>query len=157
MNKTLLAAFILSAPAVWARGGAMDLLRAASYDASAEGGLEKRSAQAGAAFQGGRVPTRPSLTSEGSASGLALSSKAKASTAPAESVPPPPGLEHHDLKLIRAGGIAVAAAGVGLMAYAVAAAAAGPIGWAAAAIFFGGLSAYLAHRRLQGKDDFKHA
>jgi hypothetical protein len=59
-----------------------------------------------------------------------------------------------ELKTTRAVGGAAALAGIGLMSYAVLFAAAGPIGWAAGLIFFGGMSAYLAHRRLQGKNDF---
>jgi len=55
---------------------------------------------------------------------------------------------------VRAAGLAAGAAGLGLLAYAVAASTAGPVLAAAALLFFGGMAAYLAHRRLKGKDDF---
>jgi hypothetical protein len=58
------------------------------------------------------------------------------------------------LKTTRAAGGLLAGSGVGLMAYAVLFAGAGPIGWAAGLMFLGGLTAYLAHRRLKKKDDF---
>jgi len=58
------------------------------------------------------------------------------------------------LKATRDGGAAVAAGGLGAMGYIVWAAPTGPFGWAAAAVFLGGMSAYLAHRRLKGHDDF---
>ena len=51
------------------------------------------------------------------------------------------------------GGVA-AVSGLGLAGYAVFMAAAGPLGWAAGLLFFGGLSAYLAQRRLDGEQDF---
>lgn len=57
------------------------------------------------------------------------------------------------LETARATGAGVAAAGAGLMTYAVFFAT-GPFGWAAAGLFFGGMTAYLSHRRLQGKEDF---
>lgn len=58
------------------------------------------------------------------------------------------------LKAARDGGAAVAAGGLGAMGYIVWAAPTGPFGWAAAAVFLGGMSAYLSHRRLKGHDDF---
>lgn len=61
--------------------------------------------------------------------------------------------EQAALETARAAGAGTAVAGLGLMAYAVFFAT-GPFGWAAAAIFFGGTTAYLSNRRLQGKDDF---
>lgn len=58
------------------------------------------------------------------------------------------------LRATRAGGLGVAAGGAGIMAYAVIFEAAGPIGWAAGLLFFGGMTAYLSHRKLHGHDDF---
>ena len=58
------------------------------------------------------------------------------------------------LETARATGAGAAVAGTGLVAYSVFFAATGPIGWAAALIFVGGMTAYLSHRRLQGKEDF---
>jgi hypothetical protein len=58
------------------------------------------------------------------------------------------------LETARTAGAGAAAAGTGLMAYSVFFAAAGPFGWAAALIFVGGMTAYLSHRRLHGKEDF---
>jgi hypothetical protein len=58
------------------------------------------------------------------------------------------------LETARATGAGAAVAGTGLMAYSVFFAAAGPFGWAAALIFVGGMTAYLSHRRLHGKEDF---
>lgn len=58
------------------------------------------------------------------------------------------------LKTARASGEVAAGSGVGIMAYAVFFVGTGPIGWAAGIIFFGGLTAYLSHRRLKGEDDF---
>jgi hypothetical protein len=57
------------------------------------------------------------------------------------------------LRRARAGGAGTAAAGAGLLAYVVFAGT-GPFGWAAALLFLGGGTAYLAHRRLAGNDDF---
>ena len=58
------------------------------------------------------------------------------------------------LRAVRTVGTIAAVAGLGMLAYAVAVGATGPIGWGAALVFFGGLAAYLAHRRLKGHDDF---
>lgn len=58
------------------------------------------------------------------------------------------------LETARATGAGAAVAGTGLIAYSVFFAATGPIGWAAALVFVGGMTAYLSHRRLQGKEDF---
>ena len=59
------------------------------------------------------------------------------------------------LETVRSAGAGTAVAGAGLMTYIVVAAPLGPLGWAAAAIFVGGMSAYLSHRALHGKDDFR--
>jgi len=61
--------------------------------------------------------------------------------------------EQAALETARAAGAGTAVAGAGLMTYAVFFAT-GPFGWAAAAVFFGGMTAYLSHRRLQGMEDF---
>jgi cobalamin synthase len=58
------------------------------------------------------------------------------------------------LKAVRAGGVGMAAGGLGIFAYAVIFEAAGPIGWAAGLLFFGGMTAYISHRHLHGHDDF---
>lgn len=58
------------------------------------------------------------------------------------------------LETTRAAGAGTAVAGGGLMAYSVLFTAGGPFGWAAALVFLGGMTAYMSHRRLQGKDDF---
>lgn len=58
------------------------------------------------------------------------------------------------LETARATGAGAAVAGTGLMAYAAFFTAGGPFGWAAALVFLGGMTAYLSHRRLQGKEDF---
>ena len=58
------------------------------------------------------------------------------------------------LETARATGAGAAVAGTGLMAYAAFFTAGGPFGWAAALVFLGGMTAYLSHRRLHGKDDF---
>lgn len=58
------------------------------------------------------------------------------------------------LETARAAGAGTAVAGGGLMAYSILFAA-GPFGWAAALVFLGGMTSYLSHRRLQGKEDFK--
>lgn len=62
--------------------------------------------------------------------------------------------EEDALKTARAAGAGTAVAGSGLMAYSILFAA-GPFGWAAALVFLGGMTSYLSHRRLQGKEDFK--
>lgn len=62
--------------------------------------------------------------------------------------------EDEVLKTARAAGAGTAVAGGGLMAYSILFAA-GPFGWAAALVFLGGMTSYLSHRRLQGKEDFK--
>ncbi|MFI5361001.1 MAG: hypothetical protein ACHQ49_03435 [Elusimicrobiota bacterium] len=56
------------------------------------------------------------------------------------------------LKAARAGGAGVAASGLGILAY-ILIFDTGPIGWAAGLMFFGGMTAYLSHRRLHGHDD----
>lgn len=58
------------------------------------------------------------------------------------------------LETARAAGAGTAVAGTGLMAYAAFFTAGGPFGWAAALVFLGGMTAYLSHRRLKGKQDF---
>lgn len=62
--------------------------------------------------------------------------------------------EEAALRTARTTGAAAAAGGAGLMAYVVFFNAAGPFGWAAALVFMGGMTAYLSHRRLQGREDF---
>ena len=62
--------------------------------------------------------------------------------------------EKQVLETARTAGTGAAVAGTGLMAYTVFFAASGPFGWAAALIFVGGMTAYMSHRRLQGKEDF---
>lgn len=62
--------------------------------------------------------------------------------------------EEAALKTARTTGTAAAVGGAGLMAYVVFFNAAGPFGWAAALVFVGGMTAYLSHRRLQGREDF---
>ena len=57
------------------------------------------------------------------------------------------------LKAVRAGGAGVAASGLGILAYVVIFET-GPIGWAAGLLFFGGMTAYISHRKLHGHDDF---
>jgi hypothetical protein len=66
---------------------------------------------------------------------------------------PPPKVKA--LKRTRAAGLAAAGGGIGLMGWSIAAASAGPIGWAAGLLSAGGMSAYLAQRRLDGREDFK--
>jgi len=63
--------------------------------------------------------------------------------------------QERPVKIARATGGLVALSGVGLLVYAVVFVGTGPIGWATGLIFFGGLTAYLAHRQLHGKNDFK--
>ena len=67
---------------------------------------------------------------------------------------PPENEAERGLKRTAVAGEVAAGAGAGLLAYAVVAAVTGPIGWAAAVIYVGSMTAYLAHRRLQGKEDF---
>lgn len=62
--------------------------------------------------------------------------------------------ETQALRTARVAGAGTAVAGGGLMAFSILFAA-GPFGWAAALVFFGGMTSYLSHRRLQGKEDFK--
>lgn len=61
------------------------------------------------------------------------------------------------LRAARAGGGAVAVGGLGAMGYMALFSAGGPFGWAAALVLMGGMTAYLAHRRLSGKQDFPPA
>lgn len=58
------------------------------------------------------------------------------------------------LETARTAGTGAAVAGGGLMAYTILFTAGGPFGWAAALLFLGGMTAYMSHRRLQGKEDF---
>jgi len=58
------------------------------------------------------------------------------------------------LETTRVAGAGTAIAGGGLMAYTVLFTAGGPFGWAAALVFLGGMTAYMSHRRLEGKEDF---
>lgn len=60
--------------------------------------------------------------------------------------------EVRQLKQVRAAGGLAAVSGAGLMAYAAFFAGAGPVGWAAALLFFGGMTTYVSHQRLQGQD-----
>jgi hypothetical protein len=62
--------------------------------------------------------------------------------------------EKQALETARVAGTGAAVAGTGLMAYAAFFTAGGPFGWAAALLFLGGMTAYLSHRRLEGKEDF---
>jgi hypothetical protein len=61
-------------------------------------------------------------------------------------------LQVRDLKLARAGGATIAAGGVALTTY-IAIFAGGPIAWAAGLLFVGGLTVYISHRRLHGRND----
>ena len=58
------------------------------------------------------------------------------------------------LKIARGTGVGAAVGGAGLMTYVLVFDLAGPFGWAASLIFLGGMTAYLSHRRLQGREDF---
>lgn len=122
------------------------------------GSFESQRESAGRAFYGG---LRPAVAAEG----VAPRSIGRLAPAPAaerrsarEETPAPPLSESEirNLKITRAAGITAAAGGLGLFGYAAIAATASPIGWAAALVFFGGMAAYLAHRRLSGKEDFKN-
>lgn len=159
MIRNMLLAVLCFLPAAAGAGPAMEQLGSAA-GARSDGSLETQKQDSGASFHGGKTSVRPNLTAAGADSGLSPAPKAEAKpaseekAAAKETVPAPGGLtpaETRQLKLVRAGGIAVAAGGAGLMAYAVAVSMTGPIGWAAAAIFFGGMAAYLANRRLNGK------
>jgi len=68
--------------------------------------------------------------------------------------PHPTKAEIQRLKKIRTAGSVAAVSGTGLLFYGALVAGTGPIGWAAGLMFGGGLTAYLAHRRLNGHDDF---
>jgi hypothetical protein len=59
------------------------------------------------------------------------------------------------LKTVRAAGAVAATSGAGLFVYGILFGAAGPIGWAAGLLFFGGMTAYLSGRALEGEDDFR--
>lgn len=71
-----------------------------------------------------------------------------------KTAPAPEKAETRNLKRVRAGGSFAAGSGAGLFGYCLAAAVTGPVGWAAALMFVGGLSSYLADRRLRGHEDF---
>lgn len=58
------------------------------------------------------------------------------------------------LETARTAGAGTAVAGGGLMAYAILFPAAGPFGVGAGLIYLGVMTAYLSHRRLNGKEDF---
>lgn len=155
-NLALAAGFLLSAGLAGAAEG--PILRSLRGAAVAPMGatLEMQSSNVGASFVGhqqtGAVPGHAAGRRAGAPrlSGPASLSK------PSKDVPSPiPEKEQGTLKLVRGAGLGAAAAGVGLFAFALATAATGPIGWAAALVFFGGMAAYLAHRRLSGKNDFK--
>lgn len=120
--------------------------------APAAGTLEAQAVSAGASFSGSiLLAAAPARSGPMAVRELpAMTPKAGEVTSPV--VPKPPPLDEtkrHRLEGIRIAGFAGASAGFGLFAYAVAAAATGPIGWAAALVFFGGLSAYLAHQALK--------
>ena len=58
------------------------------------------------------------------------------------------------LKTARGAGGVAAVGGAGWIAYIAFVGPTGPFGWAAALLFLGGMTAYLSHRRLQGREDF---
>ena len=141
---------VLGATAGWSEGPAFDSLRRAAAAPAATLSLERQSVQIAAIFTGGPLPVA-ALSSGEARAGAVLAAAAPAAT-PAPSVPPrSPGVV---LREVRAAGTVAAAAGPGWLGYAVAAATAAPVVAVAALLFFGGLAAYLADRRLRGREDF---
>lgn len=155
MRISLAAGLLLGAAPVSADGPILNSLHNAAI-APLGATLETQSANASAPFSGNRGTGPVKATSPGKSSAPRLTNAGLTKPEAKDAPPAPPASEKEarNLKLIRGVGAGAAIAGVGLFAYAVLAATTGPIGWAAALVFFGGLSAYLAHRRLKGKDDF---
>lgn len=156
MRSVLSAAVLLAAAPAFAEGPILNSLHNAAA-APLGATLEMQSSNASSPFSGnqGMGVVNAPTSGKPSAPRLANGGLAKPGTPDAPPVPAASEKETKNLKLIRGVGAGAAVAGLGLFGYAVLAATTGPIGWAAALVFFGGLSAYLAHRRLKGKDDFK--
>ena len=156
MTKRIIFAAFFLAPMAVSAGPALEQLRSAASGPPA-GSLECQARDSGASFHGGQASARPSLRDSSPAQSLSPVAKPAVKEAAAPPVrdgkapPPLTKKEERDLKRVRAAGFVAAAAGAGLMAYAVIAATAGPVGWAAALLFAGGMAAYLAQRRLNGK------
>ena len=93
------------------------------------------------------IPLSTAPAAEGSAD-VEFSTSPITVTAPRESP------EVARLKVARGTGAVAAAGGGGLMIYSMLFAAGGPFTLAAGLLLLGGLTAYLAHRRLHGHDDF---
>ena len=152
----LIASFLMVVGAYAFGAEGMALQHAIQANAASWGGgsLEQVSSNGGAAFSGGAAS--PAVVSAAANQKASLTWAAKPKDEPSSSKPEPPApISNSNLKLIRAGGIAVAGAGIGMFAYAVLAATSGPIGWAAALTFFGGMAAYWAHNKLHGRDILK--
>lgn len=145
------------AHAAFAEGPVMaSLQRAAAAGPGLGASLEAHSVTAGAPFAGNLGAGTVSGAPSGAPRAQSLNAGGLQRSDRLSKVPPPRSdREEKTLKVVRAAGAGAALVGVGLFAYALAAASSGPIGWAAALVFFGGLSAYLAHRRLKGHDDFR--
>ena len=118
--------------------------------------LELQSAQAASAFtnNGTAVPASAGAPKAGLAA--ATPAPPPGSLRITHNPPPVPDKEVRNLRIARGVGIGAAALGLGLFAFSVATAGSGAVVAAAALVFFGGLTAYLAHRRINGKDDFNN-
>lgn len=150
------AAALLASQGAFADGPVMRSLQGAAV-APLGASLEAQSMSAGASFSGNLGSGAVNgATGSSSAGAPRLNVPGAGRTASLTKAPPPPLSEKEEktLKLVRGAGVAAAAVGLGMFAFAIATAATGPIGWAAALVFFGGLGAYLAHRRLKGENDF---
>ena len=145
----------VAAPA-WGAQEAYRSLRHAAVDMPLRATLESQSEASGAVFTGGpaEVQAGSLVPAEGPRfSPAPLEPTASPRRYEGDAVPAPGEGEKNSvvLKTARIGGSAAFLAGLGLLGYAVAIQSAGPVGWAAALIFFGGMAAYLSHRALKGK------
>ncbi len=149
-RSAILVLFFCAGAAQAQSGAAFHSLKSVAASSQFKGSLESQSLQAGSPFTGAKGDG-VATASSGESRTLPKANLGMHVHSPKPEPPKPPPLHENKkvLKRIRAGGTAAAVAGVGLFTYAVIALTTGPVGWASALIFFGGLSAYLAHRALK--------
>ena len=157
----LIAALVLWAAGLFQAGAAhgaegpvMQSLIGAANGPALSARLELQSAQAASAFtnNGTAVPAGAGPAKAGLSA--AVPAPPPGTIRIIHNPPPVPENEIRGLKIARGVGIGAAAVGLGLFAFSIATGGAGAVVAAAALVFFGGLTAYLAHRRIHGKDDF---
>lgn len=138
---------VLAAPAFASSWSSYEQLEGASR-VNLRADLESLHRDSGASFTGARGADGVPSADGGDSS--AATRVEKPTLSRKDKIEPPSPSEAKTLKIARAAGIGAAVIGLGVVAFSVATGGGLPL-LALAAVFVGGLTAYLAHRRLSGK------